>query len=144
MSVRRNLSYSGAPGDRVEEIASELGITHQLDAMPSTLSGGQAQRAALARMLLGPCRAMLLDEPFSNLDRSLREELTGLVARKAAASEVPAVLVTHQLTEAVVFATVLGVLDGGTMLQLGDPGTIMARPASARVAEIVGVSPGGG
>jgi hypothetical protein len=106
--------------------------------MPARLSGGQAHRVALGRLLLSRCDALLLDEPYTGLDVSLRRTLTDLVITLVAERNVPAILVAHELAEAQAFADRMAVLERGSLLQLGDPGEIVQRPASCRVAELVG------
>jgi ABC-type sugar transport system ATPase subunit len=143
LSVRDNLRYGRmAAGDRGElsRLASTLGIDGLLAAMPARLSGGQAHRVALGRLLLSRCDALLLDEPYTGLDASLRRTLTDLVITLVAERNVPAILVAHELAEAQAFADRLAVLDRGTLLQVDDPGEVVQRPASCRVAELVGYS----
>jgi molybdate transport system ATP-binding protein len=140
LSVRANLCYAPAaaePGE-VAELADELGIGTLLAAMPARLSGGQAHRVALGRLLLAHCEALLLDEPYTGLDAGLRRVLTGLVIRVVAERQVPAILVAHELPDAQAFASRLAVLDHGQILQVGAPDDVVLRPASRRVAELVG------
>ncbi len=106
--------------------------------MPARLSGGQAHRVALGRLLLSQCDALLLDEPYTGLDLSLRRTLTDLVIAQVERRGVPAILVAHELAQAQAFAHRLAVLDQGGLLQIGAPGELVRRPASRRVAELVG------
>jgi ABC-type sulfate/molybdate transport systems ATPase subunit len=141
LSVRANLCYApSAPrsGPELSSLASVLGIGDLLSAMPARLSGGQAHRVALARLLLAHCDALLLDEPYTGLDASLRRTLTELVSTLVAERGVPAVLVTHELTDAQAFADRLAVLDRGELLQTGAPDEVVLRPSSRRVAELIG------
>ncbi len=141
LSVRDNLGYARATdrhGRELSELAAALGIEDLLGAMPARLSGGQQHRAALARLLLAHCAALLLDEPYSGLDAGLRRTLTALVVALVTERAVPAVLVAHELADAQAFASRMAVLDSGRVLQLGDPDEVVLRPASARVAELVG------
>ena len=161
MSVRDNLAYArsaraasrasargavGGAGSRgaggavgeLAQLADALGIGDLLTAMPARLSGGQQHRAALARLLLAHCDALLLDEPYSGLDAALRRSLTALVVRLVTEREVPAILVAHELADAQAFATRLAVMDRGELLQLGTPDQVVLRPSSVRVAELVG------
>ena len=106
--------------------------------MPARLSGGQQHRVALGRLLLAHCDTLLLDEPYTGLDASLRRSLTELVVSLVTARDVPAVLVAHELADAQAFADRLAVLDRGELLQLGPPDEVVLGPASRRVAELVG------
>jgi ABC-type sulfate/molybdate transport systems ATPase subunit len=140
LSVLQNLTYASGGGGTAEvrEMAASLGIAELASAMPRRLSGGQAHRVALGRLLLAPCDALLLDEPFSGLDESLRRTLTGLVASLVSTRSIPSLLVAHELSDAQAFADRLAVLDHGGILQVGRPGEVVRRPASQRVAELVG------
>lgn len=141
LSVRQNLTYAPGTarrGDEIGQIASRLGISGLLGDRPARLSGGQAHRVALGRLLLAHCDALLLDEPYTGLDASLRRDLTDLVRDLVAARQVPAVLVAHELAAAQAFADRLAVLDRGQVLQEGSPSGVVTRPASRRVAELVG------
>ena len=141
LTVRQNLAYApGADpsGEETVAIAGQLGIGELLDARPARLSGGQAHRVALGRLLLAHCDALLLDEPYSGLDDALRRVLTDLVRSLVEARQVPAVLVAHELADAQAFADRLAVLDQGRVLQVGRPDEVVLEPASRRVAELVG------
>ena len=165
LSVRDNLLYArpgrarregpaggAGPGDgagprdgadaghhaELTELADVLGIAGLLTVMPARLSGGQAHRVALGRLLLAPCDALLLDEPYTGLDASLRRALTDLVVSLIAQRRVPSILVAHELAETQAFADRLAVLDRGEILQVGSPSEVVLRPASRRVAELVG------
>ena len=141
LSVRDNLCYapSASPSEaELSSLASLLGIEPLLAAMPARLSGGQAHRVALGRLLLAHCDTLFLDEPYTGLDASLRRTLTHLVASLVAERSVPAILVTHELADAQAFADRLAVLDRGALLQVGAPDEVVLRPASRRVAELVG------
>jgi molybdate transport system ATP-binding protein len=144
LSVLANLTYArSAPRGSeltgpLAELTARLGIDGLLAAMPARLSGGQRHRVALGRLLLANCDALLLDEPFASLDAALRRTLTALVKDLCTERAVPSVLVTHQLSDAQAFADRLAVLDGGEILQVGAPDAVVRRPASRRVAELVG------
>ena len=145
LSVRANLAYGRAAGagagaglDELTELAGMLGIGDLLPVMPARLSGGQAHRVALGRLLLAHCDALLLDEPYTGLDAHLRRALTDLVVALVVARDVPAVLVAHELADAQAFADRLAILDRGQLLQIGAPDAVVLRPASRRAAELVG------
>jgi molybdate transport system ATP-binding protein len=139
LSVRANLLYArSAREDELAAIAADLDIAGLLSAMPARLSGGQRHRVALGRLLLAHCDALLLDEPFASLDAALSRSLTTLVKDLCSERSVPAVLVTHQLADAQAFADRLAVIDRGQLLQTGASDEVVLRPASRRVAELVG------
>jgi ABC-type sulfate/molybdate transport systems ATPase subunit len=141
LSVRDNLAYArnaDPSGAELAELADALGIGTLLAAMPGRLSGGQQHRVALGRLLLAHCRALLLDEPYSGLDGVLRRSLTALVVAMVTDRGVPAVLVAHELADAQAFASRMAVLDQGAVLQVGGPDEVVLRPATRRVAELVG------
>ena len=146
LSVRQNLAYAarakhgpaGTGQDEIARIAERLGIGGLLDDRPARLSGGQAHRVALGRLLASRCDALLLDEPYTGLDASLRRDLTDLVRELVAARQVPSVLVAHELEAAQAFADQMAVLDHGQIRQTGTPAEVVAAPAARRVAELVG------
>ena len=141
LSVRDNLCYAptaSPSGSELSELTSVLGIENLLSAMPARLSGGQAHRVALGRLLLAHCDTLLLDEPYTGLDASLRRTLTDLVCSLVADRSIPAILVTHELPDAQAFADRLAVIDRGELVQVGEPNEVVLRPASRRVAELIG------
>lgn len=100
---------------------------------PSALSGGQQQRVAVARALARDPDVLLLDEPFSAVDRRTRRRLHGELSELRAAISIPIILVTHDLHEASNLADRLYVLDRGMILQSGTPIDVLAAPADDRV-----------
>ncbi len=141
LTVRENLMYAPGAGSRaaeLAELAARLGLDGLLDARPAALSGGQAHRAALARLLLAHCDALLLDEPYTGLDAASRRQLTMVLRDLVASRGIPAVLVAHELGEAQAFADRIAVLDRGTIIQVATPHEIVLHPAMRRVAELVG------
>ena len=105
---------------------------------PDQLSGGQRQRVALARALARDPKVLLLDEPFSAVDRMTRERLKEELASLRRSLEIPIVLVTHDLAEAQALADRISVIDHGRTLQAGAPDDVRLRPATAAVARLMG------
>ncbi|MFN3655962.1 MAG: ABC transporter ATP-binding protein [Pseudolabrys sp.] len=109
---------------------------HGLEARrPAELSGGQQQRVAIARALAREPQVLLLDEPFSAVDRPTRRKLHLELTELRKAVRMPIVLVTHDITEAATLADRICVLDKGETLQSGRPADLLAAPVNARVAE---------
>jgi len=144
LSVAGNVAF-GLPrrqrrdAGRVRELLSLVGLEADLaDRAPHQLSGGQQQRVALARALAPSPSLVLLDEPFSSLDASLREETRLAVAAALRATGATAVLVTHDQAEALSMADQVAVLRGGRLVQLTDPRTLYNHPTDLDVATFVG------
>jgi multiple sugar transport system ATP-binding protein len=106
--------------------------------LPAELSGGQRQRVALARALLRRPQLFLLDEPMSNLDAQLREELRPQLRRILCGGSAPVVYVTHDQQEAMGIADRIAVLQQGRIQQLGTPRQLYEQPANLTVAEFIG------
>jgi molybdate transport system ATP-binding protein len=109
------------------------------DRRPAALSGGQQQRVAVARALAREPRTLLLDEPFSAVDRATRERLYREIAELRRVLAMPVVLVTHDMDEAARLADRLIVLHHGRTLQDGPPVDVLTRPATPEVARLIGV-----
>jgi putative spermidine/putrescine transport system ATP-binding protein len=105
---------------------------------PAQLSGGQQQRVALARALAHPPRLLLMDEPFSALDASLREDLRAELRRIQRQLGITTVFITHDRQEAMALSDSIGVMRGGRILQRGTPRELYSRPGSREVAEFLG------
>ncbi len=106
---------------------------------PAFLSGGQRQRVAVARALAREPHALLLDEPFSAVDRSTRERLYHELAELRQDLKMPILLVTHDLTEASMLADRLSILSQGRTLQSGAPSALLSAPESIHVARLLGL-----
>ena len=146
LSVAGNVTF-GLPrrlrrdAGRVRELLTLVGLDGDLaDRAPHQLSGGQQQRVALARALAPEPSIVLLDEPFSSLDATLREDTRQAVAAALTATGATAVLVTHDQAEALSMADQVAVLRGGRLVQLTDPRTLYRKPADLDVATFVGES----
>lgn len=103
-----------------------------------TLSGGQAQRVALARALAAAPAALLLDEPFSGLDESLRDDMRSLLLRLHREDGLTVLMVTHDANEAIMMSDRIVALDGGRISQIGTPEELYRRPATAKIAACFG------
>ena len=115
LSLRENLAYAGTDQPEVERMAESLFLSDLLDRRPRFLSGGERQRVALGRALLLAPRMLLLDEPFSALDRLLRGEIAAMVRAFARESGTPIVLVSHDEPDAALLADERWVLVGGSL-----------------------------
>jgi ABC-type molybdate transport system ATPase subunit len=115
LSLRENLAYAGAGESEVERMAESLFLSDLLDRRPRFLSGGERQRVALGRALLSGPRLLLLDEPFSALDRPLRSEIAAMVRGFARDNGTPMVLVSHDEHDAELLADERWVLVGGKL-----------------------------
>ena len=149
LSVERNVAFGLARRERRREgpggaapkarTALELvGLQHRADRLPHELSGGERQRVALARALAPEPDLVLLDEPFSSLDATLRADLrreVDLILREA---EATAILVTHDQEEALSLADRLAVMRAGRIVQTGTPEDVYARPADRWAAGFLG------
>lgn len=139
LTVLDNISYPpGVTVAAATAAAQRMGLGDLLRARPKGLSGGEAQRVALCRVLQTGAQLLCLDEPFSSLDRPLGMEMLKLVRSEVEGRGTAAVLVTHQLQEAQAFAERVAVLDRGSLLQLADPRELVLKPKTAVVAALVG------
>jgi len=123
---------------RVGQVADKLGLGSLLDRKPSQLSGGQRQRVALARALVRNPEVFLLDEPLSNLDALLREQVRAELKQLFKQQNKPVVYVTHDQTEAMTLSSKVAVLYDGLVQQLDPPSRIYTHPANEFVAGFVG------
>ncbi len=148
MSVAQNVAYPlklrGVPrheaGIRVAEALQAVGLQSLAERFPKGLSGGQQQRVALARALVFRPKALLLDEPLSALDATLRLEMRDEIMRLQRQYGIATVHITHDQEEAMSMADRLAVMHGGSILQVGAPRDIYDSPRSRVVAGFVGQS----
>jgi iron(III) transport system ATP-binding protein len=148
MTVRQNVAYplrhrkvSRDEIDRkVNEALALVGLTEYASRPVTALSGGQMQRVALARSLVYQPQLLLLDEPLSNLDAKLRLRLRDDLRRIIKQTNVTAIYVTHDQSEAVVLGDRIGVMRDGHLLQMAPPAEIYNRPADLFVANFTGAS----
>jgi molybdate transport system ATP-binding protein len=142
MSVLQNVAFGlkGDPMQKARDWLGRAGLLEMADRMPGELSGGQAQRVALIRTLATQPRLLLLDEPLSALDVSVRAETRRELSSRLAAFEGVRILVTHDPLEAIALADRLVVMEQGKVVQQGTPTDVTARPRSRFVADLAGVN----
>jgi len=144
LTVAQNIAYGirqrdrGARGEVLKRMVALTELAGLEKRRPAELSGGQQQRVALARALAAEPSVLLLDEPFSALDSAMRRTLRAEVLEVQARTHVPVVTVTHDLQDAFELGDRIVVIDGGKVLQQGGREDVFYRPASRRVAELVG------
>ena len=122
----------------VRDMAEMLGLTKLLERRPANLSGGEAQRVAVARALVWKPAICLMDEPLSNLDALLRIQTRGQLKRIHRDLKTTFVFVTHDQEEAMSLGTDIAVLERGRLIQFGPPADIYHRPKTRFVAEFIG------
>jgi len=149
MTLRENIAFPlrlkrlGAKEvrERVERVATLLGIAELLERRPAEVSGGQQQRAALARALVKEPGLLLLDEPLSNLDARIRLQARTEIRRLQLQLGVTTLLVTHDQAEALAMADRVAVLAEGRLQQYDAPEALYRRPANTFVAHFIGDPP---
>lgn len=133
----RNLG-AGDIQKRIQSASQVLGLDPLLERRPAKLSGGQRQRVALGRALVREPDVFLLDEPLSNLDALLREQVRADLKQIFERQKSPVVYVTHDQTEAMTLSTKVAVLNNGYLQQLDAPNEIYRKPANRFVASFIG------
>ncbi len=123
---------------RVQDALALVRLEGFADRYPGELSGGQQQRVALARALVVEPAILLLDEPLSNLDANLREEMRFEIRRLHEAFQITTIYVTHDQAEAMVTSDRIAVMNAGAIEQVGTPEELYARPETAFVAGFIG------
>jgi len=139
LSVRK-LERSEA-SRRVAQTAELLGLAHLLERKPGQLSGGQQQRVALGRALVAQARVCLMDEPLSNLDAQLRQEMRTELRELQQRLGLTVVYVTHDQTEAMSMADQVVLLHQGRVEQCAAPRALYAAPATTFAARFIGTPP---
>jgi molybdate transport system ATP-binding protein len=124
---------------RAEELLALLHLPGLSDRKPAQLSSGQQQRVAVARALARDPAVLLLDEPFSAVDRVTRRKLYKEIAEVRRHLAIPIILVTHDIDEATLLADKMYVLNEGRILQSGTPAQITEQPASDEVIQVLGL-----
>jgi len=126
---------------RLQRVAGLLGLTTLLDRRPSQLSGGQQQRVALGRAFIAQTPVCLMDEPLSNLDAQLRQEMRQEIRNLQRTLGITMVYVTHDQVEAMTMADRIILLSGGRIEQNGTPADLYESPENAFVARFIGTPP---
>jgi iron(III) transport system ATP-binding protein len=126
--------------ERVDEVLALVRLSGFAERYPRQLSGGQQQRIALARALIIQPRVLLLDEPLSNLDAQLREEMRFEIRELQKSLGITAVYVTHDQAEALVLSDRIAVMNNGVITQIGTPEQIYNQPNNRFVAGFIGLS----
>jgi iron(III) transport system ATP-binding protein len=148
LNVFENIAYGlkvrKVPTDeirkRIDKIIALLKLTGLEDRAPNQLSGGQQQRVALARALVVEPKVLLFDEPLSNLDAKLREEMRFEIRDLQKRLGITAIYVTHAQEEALVMSDLIAIINKGRLAQLGTPQEIYERPNSKFIADFIGLA----
>ena len=144
LSVKANVAFGLAKlprperEARVEEELARVGMTPLRDAFPHTLSGGEQQRVALARMLAPKPDVVLMDEPFSGLDARLRDEVRGTTLKRLRDAGAAVVMVTHDADEAMRVGNRVALMHSGRIVQEGTPNEIYREPKDPQAAALFG------
>ena len=148
MTARDNIAFGlrargmdkAAAHRQAEQWLDRFGLTEHAQSRPSTLSGGQAQRIALARALATNPELLLLDEPLAALDASTRVHVRAELRRHLTTFEGARILITHDPIDALILADRLVIVEDGRITQTGAPADITSRPATRYVADLVGIN----
>ncbi|MCI9598693.1 MAG: sn-glycerol-3-phosphate ABC transporter ATP-binding protein UgpC [Firmicutes bacterium] len=147
MTVRGNMEYplklkKMDPSEikrRVEEAAEILGITQYLERKPKALSGGQRQRVAIGRAIVRDPKVLLMDEPLSNLDAKLRNQMRAEIIKLRQRIDATFIYVTHDQTEAMTLGDRIVIMKDGVVLQIGTPQEVFDHPINTFVAGFIGM-----
>lgn len=146
MSVRQNLEFPlklrKTPKDEMDRLVNEaaeiLGITQYLDRKPKALSGGQRQRVAIGRAIVRNPQVLLMDEPLSNLDAKLRNQMRAEIIKLRNRIDTTFVYVTHDQTEAMTLGDRIVIMKDGEVQQIGTPQEVFNAPVNTFVAGFIG------
>ncbi len=145
LTVAGNIGYgltgwdAAARRRRLAELVEMFQLADLVDRHPHEISGGQQQRAALARALAPQPTLMLLDEPFNSLDIELRRSLRAELRARLRGAGMPVIMVTHDIEEAISMADAVQVISDGVVEEAGRPLEVLGQPGHGRVARLVGV-----
>ncbi|USH03857.1 ABC transporter ATP-binding protein [Grimontia kaedaensis] len=148
MTVRQNVAYgleerkvpTSEIRERVDNALNLVGLYHLAERRPSQLSGGQQQRVAIARTVVVEPRVLLLDEPLSNLDANLREQMRRDLLELQRQLGLTTIFVTHDQEEANTISDRIAVLDQGVIQQVGKPMELYDNPSNKFVADFLGTA----
>ena len=148
LTLARNIGLGRHPGlqlsaedkTRIEEAVAAVGLDGLEDRLPESVSGGERQRAALARCLCQDRAVLLLDEPFTSLDPALRHEMRSLVDRLRRERCLTVLLVSHNPEEAAEIADTALFMHGGQILERGNLEELLKRPRTSQLAHYLGQS----
>jgi iron(III) transport system ATP-binding protein len=146
LNVRQNLEFGlrqkklarSEQDDRVQDVSQKLDLTAQMGKLPNQLSGGQQQRVSLGRALVMRPKVILFDEPLSNLDAKLRDQVRIEIRRIQRDYGLTAIYVTHDQSEALAMSDRVVLLNGGRMEQVDTPETLYHRPRTRFAADFIG------
>ncbi len=146
MTVYENMAFSlklrKMPKDQIDkkvrQAAEIFGITEYLDRKPKALSGGQRQRVAIGRAIVREPKVLLMDEPLSNLDAKLRNQMRAEIIKLRQRIETPFIYVTHDQTEAMTLGDRIVIMKDGFIQQIGTPQEVFDHPINLFVAGFIG------
>lgn len=147
LTVRENMAFAlklkrtpkAVIDEKVNEVANILGITQYLDRKPKALSGGQRQRVAIGRAMVRNPKVFLMDEPLSNLDAKLRNEMRAEIIKLRQRIDTTFMYVTHDQTEAMTLADRIVIMKDGYVHQIGTPQELFDKPVNLFVAGFIGM-----
>jgi multiple sugar transport system ATP-binding protein len=147
MTVRENMAFplklkkmdKAVIDEKVNEAAEILGITEFLERKPKALSGGQRQRVAIGRAIVREPKVLLMDEPLSNLDAKLRNQMRAEIIKLRQRINSTFIYVTHDQTEAMTLGDRIVIMKGGVTQQIGTPQEVFDHPANLFVSGFIGV-----
>ena len=147
MTVRENIAFplklrkveKAEIDRRVNQAAEILGITEYLDRKPKALSGGQRQRVAIGRAIVREPKVLLMDEPLSNLDAKLRNQMRAEIIKLRQRIDTTFIYVTHDQTEAMTLGDRIVIMKDGVIQQIGTPQEVFDHPANLFVAGFIGM-----
>lgn len=142
LTVEQNIRFGTPKSERNKQKLSELLSIFELQELsnrkPAQISGGQQQRVAIARAIASEPDLLLLDEPFSNLDQSLRKKVRSEIAKIKNTFQLPIILVSHDLEDTIAIADRVAVLQEGELTQLATPMELYKHPKNLYIAQLFG------